>query len=218
MIIDSEKNYFTMPTLTSVKIMNMIKRCLDINFYLDTNRINARQNIKELNILEGLNWRGAIKLKMPLPAQNEAMQGDNKRRIEKACSNWAPIPFCETEDEKQMWVKIRDIVFPDYSGNENEKTDIDILFTVWKYHAIFITRDGESKRQPGGILGARNALDSLSIKVMTEIEALDFVKKKLKERDKLAIRRAEIMNSEIPSWVEEDLKYIEQADIGCIDC
>ncbi len=61
-----------------------------------------------------------------------------------------------------------------------------------------------SKRQPGGILGAKVALLELGIAVMTDEEACHLVEEKLDSRDRVAREWAEYQGKPVPSWVGQD--------------
>ena len=70
--------------------------------------------------------------------------------------------------------------------------------------AILVTNDGDSKRQTGGILGHREALARLGVSVMTDAEAVTYVRRKIAERDERMRLRAERDGARLPTWVGKD--------------
>ena len=81
---------------------------------------------------------------------------------------------------------------------------MNIVFNARKYGAILVTHDGASKRQPGGILGSREPLHALGVSVMTAHEAVDYIRRRIAERDKRARRLASERGVKAPNWVGED--------------
>ena len=73
-----------------------------------------------------------------------------------------------------------------------------------KYCGSLITEDGESKRQPNGILGKRKKLKELGINVYRTIEAVELIKKRITIRDNRAIKYYTALGSPAPDWVGND--------------
>ena len=95
-------------------------------------------------------------------------------------------------------------VFPGGAASQSQRNDVDIVFNALKYGATLITNDGGSKRQPGGILGNRDRLADLGVRVMTPPEAVRLVRQRIAERDERARRSAERDGKRLPEWVGKD--------------
>ena len=81
-----------------------------------------------------------------------------------------------TEDEKNMLMEINRIIKPDSEGIIN---DTYVIFDAHKDNAILVTRDGGAKSQPGGILGNRDRLKTLGIRILTVSQAVEFINQRL---------------------------------------
>lgn len=66
--------------------MNMPKRFVNLDFHIDTNRINAKSRLTYMNILERWYKDDVIYLEMSEVAQNEAIKSGSPMRTEKAYS------------------------------------------------------------------------------------------------------------------------------------
>ena len=109
-----------------------------------------------------------------------------------------------TAGEQAELRAIERVLFPDGATSQSERNDAEILFNARKYTAILVTGDGGSKRQPGGILGNREALAQLGISVMTDAEAVAYTKERIAERDERLRRRADRDGTVLPAWVGQD--------------
>ena len=180
----------------------MPERYVHCDFIIDANRINAKGNLKHMNILEQWKENDVISLEMAETAQNEARQG-NTNRADKARSyvslraglNDTPLADRNT---------IERILFPSGIQNNSDRNDVDIIFTAGKWRWILVTDDGNSKNQPMGILGNKDKLAAIGIRVMRDDEAVELVKQKIIDRDKRAKRIAKIDGKPLPDWVGKD--------------
>lgn len=195
--------------------MKMIERYVYLDFQLDANRINAMRGLKEMNKLETWYTNGVIHLEMSEVAQIEAARGEKRPtsekdfgkrpRFEKAFGYIASeIMLPETPQEWQVYKKIESILFPQGATEPSQINDIDIVFKAYQDKTILITNDGGSKRQPAGILGSRDLLQHLNIKVMRDCEAVALVERKIKERDDRARYIANRTGLDLPEWVGKD--------------
>lgn len=75
---------------------------------------------------------------------------------------------------------IEKAIFPEGAKTPNQKNDVDVVFNALKYCGILITRDGASRRQRGGILGAANQLAPHGLRIMTPEEAVDFLRSRMR--------------------------------------
>ena len=62
----------------------MPERSLVLEFYIDTNRINARRGLPNMNQLEKWHENHVISIQMPEEALDEAMRGNSPERTRKA--------------------------------------------------------------------------------------------------------------------------------------
>jgi hypothetical protein len=183
----------------------MLPRNIYLAFHIDTNRINARGSLDDMNLLEKWAANDVIAIDMSMVAYNEARQGNNRRRTEKAMEHIYTHTHATTAEERMKLVAIQKIVFPDGISDASQANDVEIIFNADKYGCILITNDGGSKSQPGGILGSANRLKrELGIRVMSSNEAVAFVKEKIRERDEHCRRFAREVNDELPAWVGKD--------------
>ena len=185
--------------------MGMPKRYVHLEFQIDTNRINARETLPHMNTLETWADDGVIQLEMCRKAQDEASQGKSVTRARKASGYIYSETLAGTSKEQEVLRKISEILFPTGIQTSSQWNDVEIVFNAWKDTCILITDDGGSKRQPGGILGNRERLAQLGIRVMRDSEAVSEVKEAIRKRDKLARRRASRTGEKLPEWVGKDL-------------
>lgn len=193
--------------------MKMPEKYVYLNFQIDANRINAKSQLKFMNILQYWYENDVINIEMSEVAQNEAAEGNNPVRRETAYSYIASETLAATPEEAQMLSKIENILFPHGVRKVNEKNDVEIVFNAWKYGCILITDDGGSRRQPGGILGNRNKLANLNIQVMRDKEAIEIVKRKIMQRDEHAKKIASYKNEPLPEWVGRDLEILKSTGL-----
>lgn len=184
--------------------MDMPCRYVYLMFQIDTNRLNSRQNLTHMNKLEQWQENGVIDIDISEVAQQEANCGGNSLRSKKAIGYIFSETRATSDDDISMFNRLEKILYPDGPRNQNERNDIEIVFNAWKYSRILVTDDGASKRQPNGILGNREKLRSLDIRVMRDFEAIDFVEQKIEERDNLARLIAKETRQALPEWVGKD--------------
>lgn len=180
------------------------RRFVHVSIHLDANRINARGQLPKVNQLE--RWRddGVILMQMSRTAQGEAAAGHSSLRSLKAHTHIFTLTGDLISSERDQRAAIARALFPDGASNANEENDVDVVFNAAKYEAILVTADGGSKRQPGGILGNRSRLRALGVTVMTDFEAVAFVRAKIRDRDERVEWRAQRDGTPRPSWVGAD--------------
>jgi hypothetical protein len=179
-------------------------RAVALRFHLDTNRINARRRLAAMNRLEAWHANDVIELLMPEPAADEAMRGHDAARSKKAQSYIHGMTLAQTGDERRRLKAIEGIVFPMGTVSDSDRRDVEIVFTAQKYGGYLVTADGASKRQPGGILGARVKLADLGIRVLTDEEACTLVEERIQARDQRARNEAATTGAPLPDWVGRD--------------
>ena len=182
--------------------MKMRRRGLYILFHIDANLINARQKLSAVNQLERWFENEVIMINISDTARLESMAGNYTTRIRKANQQiYTTTPPGDATDP--LFLEIGNALFPDGPQNDNQKNDIRIVFEAAKYAAILITGDGGSKRQPGGVLGNRHKLEGI-VKILSPDEAVEFVKRKIMERDEFNIRVAKEFGRQLPEWTGID--------------
>ena len=85
----------------------------------------------------------------------------------------------------------------------NQKNDVKIVYDAAHWKAILVTDEGGSKRQPGGMLGNRSEL-SRFVRIMSDEEAVAFIRSKIDERDDFNRRVAEVTGLSLPEWTGKD--------------
>jgi hypothetical protein len=170
--------------------------------HIDTNLINARGQLVAVNQLERWFEDGVILINLSSTAHIEAEAGNDQQRTRKANQQiftaTSPIP---TDDPQFKKVELS--LFPNGAKNENQRNDVRIVCEAVKYHAILVTGDGDSKRQPGGILGNRDKLRNM-VQIMSPDEAVNFVRTKIRDRDEFNCRVAEVYGGKLPPWTGQD--------------
>jgi hypothetical protein len=180
------------------------RRLLNIRFSVDTNCVNSRQAIPAMNQLEKWAELEVIELLTSITAQNEMAYGNKAQRKRKAYNFIFTETVITTEEESRLFKTIENILFPNGAKSQNELNDVDIVFNSAKYYTKLITNDGGSKKQPGGILGNREALARIRAIVLTPEEAQEEVAKEIQERDLYAKEWASFYNRPLPDWVGQD--------------
>lgn len=145
-----------------------------------------------------------IEIEMSKEAQDEAAKGGNPTRTTEAYKYIFSAAQPNT-NENHIYKKIEEILCPTGVKSKNEKHDVGIVFTAWKDKCILITNDGDSKKQPGGILGhARDLQQQLNIKIMRDSDAVSFVEDKIMKRDDRARYVSKKTGQSLPDWVGKD--------------
>lgn len=183
----------------------MPQRNIYVIFQIDTNRINSKQKLENMNLLEKWHEGGVITIDMPEPATKESFAGNNEQRKKKATQYIHSYTYADTPEEKVLLKKIEDIIFPGGAKDQNQKNDVEIVFNAHKYGSILVTNDGNSKKQPGGILGNAQVLkEQLGITVINDETAVQLVREKIQNRDNFARVIASRENIDVPDWVGKD--------------
>ena len=146
-------------------------------FHVDTNLLNAKQGIHEMNILEKLHDEEKLTLIWSSTAQFEALNNNSNNLKQKANTHIYTInEECE-EFPKSISIfqkQIFEIMEINSNSKDNDINDALIICEAEKYSAILITKDGGSNSQKKGILGRKLEL-SKYVKIVTPSEALKLV-------------------------------------------
>lgn len=183
----------------------MQNRFTGLMFHIDTNRINARQKLENMNRLEEWADNGVISLEMAEVTLNEATSGGNEQRTKKAIGSIFSMTYATTENETNILKNIENILSPDGADTENKRNDVEIVFNAAKYCRTLVTNDGASKSQPNGILGNAERLNKeIGVKVITDEQAVNMVENRIKARDSNCKHYVEMTGAELPEWVGKD--------------
>ncbi len=172
-------------------------------FHIDTNMINARGKLESMNQVEKWAEDGVILVNMSGVSFKEAQAGKNITRIKKALAQIFTLTDESINPSNEQYRKVEAILFPSGAQSENQQNDIKIVIEAIKFQAILITNDGGSRRQPGGILGNRQRLRQL-LRIMTDNEAVSFIRDKIKERDGFNERGSREYGGQLPVWTGRD--------------
>jgi hypothetical protein len=182
----------------------MPDRSLPLEFYIDTNRINARQGLLYMNQLEEWHRNRVISIQMAEEAHDEAIRGKSPERARKARSYiYSTVSPDMQAQYPHIYKEIEDILFPSGAQTPSQVNDVRIVFNAAYYMAILVTNDGDSNTQPNGILGNRDKL-AKRVRVMRDWEAVELVRERIKERDDRARTVASITGQPLPDWVGVD--------------
>lgn len=140
-------------------------------FLLDANACNAKQQVAELNELERIGRSGLIDLLYTQTTWDEARHNSELRQAKVHKSLF--VGLTDAQELEAPWREaIARVVFPDGVVTDGQQRDVEALLTAKLAGGYFVTRDGASKTQPGGILGHRAELMALDIEVLTFQEAV----------------------------------------------
>jgi hypothetical protein len=140
----------------------MRKRASRPLFLLGANACNAKQAIAELNELERIGRSGRIDLQYTETTWDEARRNSERRqaKVHKSLFTGANV---NRELEAPWREAIARAVFPEGIVTDDQRRDVEALLTAKLAGGYFVTRDGASKTQPGGILGHKAELAALGI-------------------------------------------------------
>jgi hypothetical protein len=172
-------------------------------FHIDTNRINSRGKLSMMNQLESWALHGVIEIIMSGTSFREASEGDDRLRTKKAQSYVFTLTEPDIDASSALNQEIERILFPDGAQSLNQKNDVKIVYDAAHWKAILVTDEGGSKRQPGGMLGNRSEL-SRFVRIMSDEEAVAFIRSKVDERDDFNRRVAEATGLSLPEWTGKD--------------
>jgi hypothetical protein len=143
-------------------------------FLLDANACNALQRIDELNEIELIAQEGIIDLLYTETTWDEARFGSSRRAQKVDNYFFIGLSVDDHNDQlQQPWRNaIAAIVFPAGVRTNSEHRDVEALLAVKMSGGYFVTRDGGSQSQPGGILGCKGKLAELGIEVLNFPDAL----------------------------------------------
>ena len=172
-------------------------------FHIDTNLINARGKLDEMNQIEKWVNDEVLLVNMSGVSFNEAKAGGNSARIRKAHTHIFTATDEAMDFNDPVYRKIEAALFPQGARTENERNDVKIVFEAKRYAAILVTQDGDSKTQPGGILGNRDKLKDI-VQILSASEAVAFIRQKIAERDNFNRRVVREFGGQLPEWTGQD--------------
>lgn len=183
---------------------NMLPRLLRTPiFHLDANLINARQKLDTVNRMEHWRDEGVILLVMAGIAHEEAQAGAGgnvEARKRKAAGHIYTINDQGAAKADDTYARVEAILWGQ-ATDDNQANDVEVVCEAIKWHAILVTRDGDSKEQPAGILGNRDRLrEQFDILIFRPEEAVEFIRGKIEERDKFNTQVAALTGAALPEY------------------
>lgn len=172
-------------------------------FHIDTNLINARGKLSTMNQIEKWASDEVILVNMSGVSFNEAQAGKSPERTRKALTHIFTFTDETIDFNDLRYQSIEATLFPQGIKCENERNDVKIVYEAAYYHAILITLDGGSRKQPGGILGNRDKLKDI-VKILRDTEAVAFIREKIAERDNFNRRVSSEFGVQLPEWTGKD--------------
>lgn len=172
-------------------------------FHIDTNLINSKGKLVEMNQLEKWHRDEVILINMSETSYAEAQQGNNSQRTQKAMTHIYSIADKGGSNFNSLYDEVASIIFPDGVKDQNQENDVRIVCNASQYHAILVTNDGRSKKQPGGILGNSKKLSHIA-KIMSPTEAMSFIRKKIELRDEMNREISKRTGEQLPEWTGKD--------------
>ena len=173
-------------------------RNLFLIFQIDANRINARAQLPNMNQLERWADSGIILVEMSRVAYDEARSGQDHSRSLKVSGYIYSYTYADTLEEKQTMDQIARVLFSEGMQTSNDRGDVEIVFNAHKYGAILVTADG-AILDKAPELAAR-----FPIRIMTDDQAVAFVRGRIRARDERARQRAVDSDTPVPEWVGKD--------------
>ena len=180
------------------------RRHTGVRMMLDANVISARQKDAFVSQLEL--WRDdeVIQVLMSEVANEEASQGGNETRREKAASIISTNSWNSADEARGLRASIAAAIFPNAALTEQDNRDVEIVYEAAKWHSILVTNDGLSKKQPRGILGSWRELAESGVTVMRPADAVALARQKIAERDTLVSAICRATGTPVPDWVGKD--------------
>src|SRR5437867_3371495 len=173
-------------------------RNLFLIFQIDTNRINARAQLPNMNQLERWADSGILLVEMSQVAYNEARSGQDNSRGLKVSGYIYSYTYADTLEEMQTMDKIARALFPEGMRTSNDRGDVEIVFNAHKYGAILVTADGAILNK------APELAAGFHTRIMTDDQAVAFVRDRIRARDERARQRAVDSDTPAPEWVGKD--------------
>ena len=162
-----------------------------------------RGKLVAMNRIERWKEDGVVLINMSGVNFKEAQAGNNPERSQKAYQQIFTLTDTSIVMNDARYKTIEATLFPNGIKNSNEENDVKIVCEATYWHAILITNDGGSKTQPGGIPGHRVELRGI-VQIMTDEEAVNFIKQKILERDNRARHNTAESGALLPDWVGKD--------------
>jgi hypothetical protein len=207
-------------------------RYCNVSIMLDTNSINAKGEMEAVGKLEQWHKDGVICLCLSEVARRErlGMYNQCSDLVENALTGEDEIPEYQesdtstnvgkvrrkvesyvftnsariSEEQHELYSKIETIIFPNGTTADGQRRDVDIVYQAADWQHILVTTDGDSKRQPRGILGSQAELAALNVQVMCPQKAVEFTQSQIENRDRLVTLKCKSLGNPIPEWVGKD--------------
>ena len=181
-----------------------IPRRVDGLYHLDSNRINSKQGLVNINRMEKWKEDGVILMELSVTAHRECATTPKSRRAQKANEYIYAYP-ADWQRDMPLLGRIERIIFPNGGAKDiNQRRDVLIVYTASHYNAILVTADGKSKKQPRGILGSQADLQAIGVRVMSDAETVQRIEAHIADRDKTMRLLCQRYGQPLPDWVGKD--------------
>lgn len=178
------------------------------DFHLDSNRVNTRGRLSAVSELEEWAAHGAIYLGVSEPIYRELSSGrPDGLRAQKIALQIVDYPVVSSDRSRSELKKIEECVFPGGAKDENESNDVLALFAAMKHMMTFVTEDGVGGK-PRGILTARKGLADLGVLVMTDTEAVEWVRNRMTLIRSNELQSAHREGREPAPWVSASVELL----------
>jgi len=185
------------PKGSSIILEKMPSREIYLYFQIDTNRINSRCSLENMNRLEKWHRDGVIGVLMSDVANTEARAGYDSFRSRKASGYIYAIGFEHELGAREILRRIAAILFPKGCQSKNDLNDVRIVYNAWKYQHILITADK-------AILRKQDKLAKFGVTIVTDTIAVQLVTERILQRDNEAINCAHESGNSLPWWIGRD--------------
>jgi hypothetical protein len=207
-------------------------RYCGVSIMLDTNSINAKQKMEAVGQLEQWHKDDVIRLCLSEVVRRELLAVGNQCSdlVENVLTGEDEIPEYQepnmstyvgkvnkkvesyvftnslriSEEQDEIYSKIESAIFPNGVTTDGQRRDVDIVYQAADWQHILVTNDGDSGRQPRGILGSKAELVALDVRVMRPEEAVEFTQSQVERRDLLVTSKCKSLGKPIPEWVGRD--------------
>jgi len=189
--------------MTMLAAFPITRRLEGLKFVIDTCLVNTKAKNSHMNAFEKWERDGIITAYSTKGLWEETRGTPFYKKATGRSSLHAKS--CDESENERLRQRIQEIVFPQGTKSPNDRVDVEAIRVSKVWGAIFVTNDGASRRQPGGILGARDRLhQEIGVQIMRAQEAAELIKRRIVGRDDLEAWAAARENRPLAEWYQKD--------------